>query len=115
MDNNDKPEELAALKFRQDYILPAIYDGDYKLSLEDAFLAGVKWMEGQAIKTRVFVLSGGPQDLSLLYLSSMEQVAEMIDGDLDNVTDVEIEEIEYTIGVKLMTQEEFDNLPEYEF
>lgn len=42
-------KEEAALNFRQEYIIPSIYDGDYRLSLEDAFLAGVKWANQNAM------------------------------------------------------------------
>jgi hypothetical protein len=68
-----------------------------------------------ADKKRVYVLSGGPNDLGELYLISLKDVQSTIDSDLDGVSDEEIKEVEYTLTVTLMTQKEIDDLPEYEY
>lgn len=66
-------------------------------------------------KIRVFQLGGGPQDLGELSLDTMEQVVEMIKQDIEETNDSEIEEYEWTISIKLMTRDEYNNLPEYDF
>jgi hypothetical protein len=66
-------------------------------------------------KIRVYVVSGGPQDLGELYLESIQEVAEMIKVDCEETPESEVEEQEWTITVKLMTREELEALPEYEF
>ena len=54
-------------------------------------------------------------ELSNLYLPDMDAVAEYIDGDTPNLTAEDKREIEYSIKLVEMTQDEFDNLPEYQF
>jgi len=64
---------------------------------------------------RVYVLSGGPQDLENLYLFSLEDVLGFIQTDLEEITDIEADGESYSIEVKLMTQKQMDDLPEYHF
>lgn len=66
-------------------------------------------------KLRMYVLSGGPQDLSNLHLTSLRQAYDMMYEELSEVPNAEIEEMQYTLEVKLMTQKEIDDLPDYEF
>jgi len=66
-------------------------------------------------KLTMYVLSGGPQDLSDLYLPSMDEVAGFIKTDLEACDGKDTEELEWTVGIKLMTQKEIDDLPEYQF
>jgi len=67
------------------------------------------------LKIRVYVVSGGPQDLGKLYLESILKVAEIIKVDCEETPESEVEEQEWTITVKLMTREELEALPEYDF
>lgn len=54
-------------------------------------------------------------DLSNLTLANLDDVKEYILNDIGNIPPNEREAVEYTIRPILMTQDEFDNLPEYQF
>lgn len=53
-------------------------------------------------------------DLGGLYLSSMREVSEHIEMDLGDIQPSDRENVQYTITPIFMTEEDFDNLPEYE-
>ena len=125
-------KEEAAFKFRQNYLIPNIYDGDYRLALEEAFLAGVTWEKKRPMiytptnnpspifkstreKQRVYVLSGSPSDLSKLYLETTYQLTDAIEFEVDSCSDDELPECLFQISVVLMTRKQIDNLPEYEY
>jgi hypothetical protein len=52
-------------------------------------------------------------DLNELYLSSMREVAEHIDMDLGDIEPSDRDKVSYTISPVYMTEEEYNNLPEY--
>lgn len=64
---------------------------------------------------RVYILSGGPQDIEDLYLMNLDDVIGFIKTDLAEINDAEATGESYTIEVCLMTQKQIDDLPEYEF
>lgn len=72
-------------------------------------------MDDPTDKFKMYLLSGGPQDLSHLYLPSLKEVADFVEADIAEMQADELEELEYTIEIKLMTQKEIDDLPEYDF
>lgn len=53
-------------------------------------------------------------DLNGLYLANMTEVTEHILNDIGDVHPNEVEQLEYTIQPVFMTEDEFNNLPEYE-
>ena len=53
-------------------------------------------------------------DLGGLYLPNMTEVMNHIEMDLGDIEPSDRENVEYKITVVFMTQNEFDNLPEYE-
>lgn len=53
-------------------------------------------------------------DLSYTF-RTLEGIHEIIESDLEGVSHEEIEEFEYTITPVLMTDEEFENLPESDY
>ena len=53
-------------------------------------------------------------DLGGLYLRNMQEVSEHIEMDLGDIQLEDRENVEYTIQPVLMTEDEFNNLPEYE-
>lgn len=53
-------------------------------------------------------------DLSGLYLRNMREVTEHIEMDLGDIDHEDRENVEYTIQPVLMTEDEFNNLPEWE-
>lgn len=53
-------------------------------------------------------------DLNGLYLANMTEVTEHILNDIRDVHLNEIDQLEYTIQPVFMTEDEFNNLPEYE-
>lgn len=53
-------------------------------------------------------------DLSGLYLRNMGEVTEHIVMDLGDIHPDERESVVYTIEIVMMTEDEFDNLPEYD-
>ena len=54
-------------------------------------------------------------DLSNLTLHDLDAVKEYIETDMGNIDPEDREKVVYTITPVLMTQDEFDNLPEYQF
>lgn len=54
-------------------------------------------------------------DLSNLYLPTLDSVKEFIENEVPNMSNEDLEEHEWQIKPVFMTQEEFDNLPEYQF
>lgn len=64
-------------------------------------------------KKTVFLFSDG-EDYSGLVFESLSAAEEWIKGDIEDLSDDELGEREYTIHVGRMTQEEIDNLPEAE-
>jgi len=69
----------------------------------------------EEITKRVYSLNGGPQDLNNLYFMSLDEVVGFIKTDLEEITDIEADSESYSIDIKLMTQKEIDDLPEYQF
>ena len=67
------------------------------------------------MKKKLFLSVSDNFDLSNLYLKDMDAVTEYINGDIPNYNGDDINQIEWTIKPVFMTQDEFDNLPEYEF
>lgn len=53
-------------------------------------------------------------DLNGLYLRNIREVNEHIEMDLGDMKPNEREDVEYTIQPVLMTEEDFNNLPEWE-
>lgn len=49
-----------------------------------------------------------------IYLRNMREVSEHIDNDLGDIHPQERENVQYTITPVYMTEDEFNNLPEYE-
>ena len=72
-------------------------------------------MNANNMEKKLFYSLSDNFDLSNLYLRDMQEVAEYIDNDIPNLEISDREEVEYTIKPVFMTQDEFDNLPEYEF
>lgn len=54
-------------------------------------------------------------DLDSLTLANLDHVKEYILNDIGNIEPEDRENIVYMIRPVLMTQDEFDNLPEYDF
>lgn len=54
-------------------------------------------------------------DLQDYHLPNLNEIRDYIETDLGNMHPDERELVVYTIQPVLMTQEEFDNLPEYQF
>ena len=53
-------------------------------------------------------------DLNGLYLASMREVTEHIEMDLGDIHPDERDKVSYTIEIVFLTEDEFNNLPEYE-
>lgn len=65
-------------------------------------------------KKTVFVFSDGV-DITGIVFESLDAVEEWIKADVEELTDEELKDLEYTINVARMTHEEIDNLPEADF
>lgn len=64
-------------------------------------------------KKTVFLFSNNA-DYSGIVFENLDAMEEWIKGDIEDLLDNELSELEYTINVRRMTQEEIDNLPEAE-
>lgn len=60
-----------------------------------------------------FVLSDNA-DLNGLYLPNMQAVTEHILNDIGDMHPNEVEQLQYQINIVRLTQDEYDNLPEYD-
>jgi hypothetical protein len=54
-------------------------------------------------------------DLSNLYLQDLEIVKQFIEDEISGLSQEDLKEVEWRITPIFMTQDEFDNLPEYQF
>lgn len=61
-----------------------------------------------------YVLSDN-YDLSNLYLPDLDAVKEFINGEIGNAVTEDLKQQEWTLRPVFMTEDEFANLPEYEF
>ena len=67
------------------------------------------------MEKEIFFALSDNADLSNLYLENLDQVKEYILNDIGDIHPNEVEDVVYTIKPIRMTQQEFDNLPEYQF
>lgn len=67
------------------------------------------------MEKEIFYSLSDNADLAGLVLANLDAVKEYILNDVGDVHPSEVKELEYTIRPVLMTQDEFDNLKEYEF
>lgn len=67
------------------------------------------------MEKEIFYALSDNSDLKNLYLRNMNEVSEYIETDISDIEPEDREKVEYTIRLILMTQDEFDNLPEYQF
>lgn len=65
------------------------------------------------MEKKVFYKFESNGDLSYVF-STIEGIHEIIESDLEGISNDEIGEIQYTITPFLMTDEEFENMPEAE-
>lgn len=64
-------------------------------------------------KKKFFKLTSDARDISGCIFPDLSGATEWINAELDELTD-QTEETDYTITIIWMTQEEFENTPEYE-
>lgn len=67
------------------------------------------------MEKEIFYSLSDNADLGGLILANLDAVKEYILNDVGDVHPNEVEQLEYTIRPVLMTQDEFDNLKEYEY
>jgi len=66
------------------------------------------------MEKEIYYLLSDNADLGGLYLRSMREVSEHIEMDLGDIDPADREKVQYIITPVLMTEDEFNNLPEYE-
>lgn len=62
-------------------------------------------------KKKVYVVSCDQTDVSKVHAASIKQVTQFIEGDIEN--NPEETKFVYEIKAKMMTDKQFNNLPEY--
>lgn len=67
------------------------------------------------MEKEIFYNLSNNADLSNLTLANLDAVKEYILNDIGNMHPDGVEDIAYTICPVFMTQDEFDNLPDYQF
>lgn len=69
------------------------------------------------MKKRMYLVSCDKTDFGIVYCSTLEEACDVIKGDQDSLTDKDISDeddtAEYCILLKIMTDEEINDLPEY--
>ena len=66
-------------------------------------------------KIKVYSVWCDHTDRSGIQANNLQMVADIIEGDITTFPESELKEVEYKIKIQLMTQEEYDALPEYEY
>jgi len=67
------------------------------------------------MEKEIFYSLSDNADLGGLILANLDEVKNHILNDIGDIHPNEVEQVVYTIRPVLMTQDEFDNLPEYQF